>query len=121
MTRGERNNNPLNIRKVKGQRWLGEVDNPEEREFCTFSDMSFGVRAARLILKRYFERGDNTLRKIIGRWAPASENDTQGYIRFVSQRTGIDPDMPMVWNDTESVNRVLSAMARMESGVRIEI
>ena len=45
-------------------------------------------------LKNYGEKhGINTLRKVITRWAPPSENDTEAYIKNVSQKTGINPDV----------------------------
>jgi hypothetical protein len=44
--RGLRNNNPLNIIKNKTVRWLGETNCESERTFCTFSSMTFGLRAA---------------------------------------------------------------------------
>lgn len=82
-SRGWRNNNPLNIRK--GEKWLGLVEKPTDNEFCQFISMSFGYRAAYKILKsyaRYFrQRGkDCTIRNILERWAPPSENDTEAYI-----------------------------------------
>ena len=33
-----------------------------------------------------------TIRGIVSKWAPASENNTEAYIRNVSRLTGIDPD-----------------------------
>lgn len=44
-------------------------------------------------LKAYgTKHGINTIRAAISRWAPPSENDTESYIKFVSQKTGINPD-----------------------------
>ena len=36
-----------------------------------------------------------TIRKIIKRWAPSNENDTEAYIKKVSDLTGIDSDEPL--------------------------
>ena len=36
-----------------------------------------------------------TIRGIISRWAPESENNTRAYIENVSRLTGIDPDEPI--------------------------
>lgn len=36
-----------------------------------------------------------TIRNIIKRWAPSNENDTEAYIKKVSDLTGIDSDEPL--------------------------
>lgn len=82
MTRGERNNNPLNIRK--GSNWKGLVKTPEEKQFCVFSSILYGIRAALVLLRTYkYKYHCVTISQIISRWAPPSENDTQKYIDMV--------------------------------------
>lgn len=82
MTRGQRNNNPLNIRK--GSQWKGLVRTPEEKHFCVFSSMLYGIRAALVLLRTYKYRYHCvTISQIISRWAPPSENDTNKYIDMV--------------------------------------
>ena len=53
-TRGIRNNNPLNIKFVKRNKWTGRV--PEEQKtdplFEEFTDMVYGLRAAIVLLRR---------------------------------------------------------------------
>ena len=107
-SRGIRNNNPLNIRRSK-DKWQGQV-NPSgngningngnnsspmgESEFCQFYSMEYGWRAAFVILCRtyYGKYGLKTIRDIVSRWAPAKENNTEAYIRHVSDYTGISPN-----------------------------
>ena len=36
-----------------------------------------------------------TIRAIVSRWAPSSENNTEAYIANVSRLTGIHPDEPL--------------------------
>ena len=59
--------------------------------------MAMGWRAAFVILTRTYYHNYRlfTIRKIIARWAPASENDTKAYIRKVSELTGFDADEPL--------------------------
>jgi hypothetical protein len=109
-SRGIRNNNPLNIR-LSSDKWQGQVNvngngngkgnSPSptgegrgEAEFCVFSTMEYGWRAAFVILcKTYYGKyGIKTIRDIVSRWAPAKENNTAAYIRHVSDYTGIGPD-----------------------------
>ncbi len=92
MTLGERNNNPLNIRKVAGQHWRGEAlpqRGSGEGAFCCFESMAYGIRAAFCLLRTYRNKYKaNCICDIITRWAPPSENDTPAYIRNVCKLTG---------------------------------
>ena len=107
-SRGIRNNNPLNIRK-SADKWQGQI-NPSgngnvngngnnsspkgDAEFVQFYSMEYGWRAAFVILCRtyYGKYGLKTIRDIVSRWAPAKENNTEAYIRHVSDYTGIAPN-----------------------------
>ena len=96
MTLGERNNNPLNIRKVPGTHWKGEI--PQSTPplggdggglFVRFTTLEHGIRAAYQILDTYRRKYKAVcIEDIISRWAPPSENDTEAYIRSVCTLTG---------------------------------
>ena len=96
MTLGERNNNPLNIRKVPGTHWKGEL--PQSTPplggdggglFVRFTTLEHGIRAAYQILDTYRRKYKAVcIDDIISRWAPPSENDTEAYIRSVCTLTG---------------------------------
>ena len=90
MTRGMRNNNPLNIRRVAGSHWKGEIVSPiEDKEFVQFASVEYGIRAAFCILDTYRRKYQATcVEDIITRWAPPSENDTRKYIETVCRLTG---------------------------------
>jgi hypothetical protein len=117
--RGIRNNNPLNIRK--GDAWLGMVDKPTDPEFVQFVEMVYGVRAAFIILHRYFTiyRID-TVEGIISRWAPPSENNTGSYIRRVCQRTGFSVREKLSFNNESNMIDLVDAMIGVECGCHIE-
>ena len=91
--RGIRNNNPLNIR-LNSDKWQGLRTLQEDREFCQFETMAYGWRAAFVILcKTYYGKYKlKTIRALITRWAPPKENNTEAYIRHVSDYAGIGPD-----------------------------
>ena len=94
--RNIRNNNPLNIRRSK-DKWQGLAAKQSDSSFFKFESMEMGWRAAFIILtKTYYHKYRLfTIRKIIKRWAPSVENDTDAYIKKVSDLTGIDPDEPL--------------------------
>ena len=94
--RNIRNNNPLNIRRSKDQ-WQGLAAEQSDAQFFQFKTMAMGWRAAFVILTRTYYHNYRlfTIRRIISRWAPTSENDTKAYIKKVSNLTGIDADEPL--------------------------
>lgn len=114
--RGIRNNNPLNIRLSK-DKWVGRVALQSDPSFVQFVSMAYGCRAAFIILKRYIRKyGCDTIRKIITRWAPANENNTEAYIKRVSQDMMNDPDDSLSYNDQDRMVRLMMAMSKVENG-----
>ena len=57
----------------------------------------------------------NTIRQIVSRWAPETENATRIYINFVSSHSGIDADKPIQWSDVNSIVRIVRALCVFES------
>ena len=55
MKRGQRNNNPLNIRH-SADRWEGVRKEQTDKSFVQFKSMAYGYRAAWKILQTYYER-----------------------------------------------------------------
>ena len=113
MTRGIRNNNPLNIRRTQTQ-WKGQREEQTDRDFVQFRSMQWGIRAAFCLLRTYAEKyGLRSVEQIVSRWAPPSENNTQDYIAHVCRLTGLDPQQPL---ERCQWSILLQAMARIETG-----
>ncbi len=86
-------------------------------QFVQFETMAYGYRAAFVLLRTYRQKyGCNTIRKIISRWAPANENNTEAYIRHVSQWTGIEADKMLAGQDANAWIQIVAAMSRVENG-----
>ena len=115
MTRGQRNNNPGNIRK-SATAWEGEVLPGADDAFCTFETMGYGYRAMFVLLKNYIGKGYDTIDKIINRWAPSSENNTQAYIANVVARTGIGKDQAIEYSNGEDMKKLVAAISWQENG-----
>ena len=114
--RGIRNNNPLNIERT-GDKWLGMRAEQSDQRFVQFETTAYGYRAAIVILRNYVARyGLKTLRQVLHRWAPPTENNTDGYLSTVSHRAKILPDTPLNMWDVEPVTRLLEAMTYVECG-----
>ena len=109
---GLRNNNPGNLVPT-GENWQGLIGTNEG--FMVFQDISFGIRALGLDLKNEINRGLNTIESLITNYAPPSENDTQGYIDFVSNYTGIGPYQILTAN-ADTLQKLCSAIIIQENG-----
>ena len=115
--RGIRNNNPLNLRV--GNNWIGEVGVSTDLTFEQFTEMKWGVRAAFIVLRNYIVRHKcDTIEKIISRWAPSNENDTELYIKHVSYLSWIGAHEPITWEEGK-IKRLFNAMCFVENGQQI--
>ena len=117
MSRGLRNCNPGNIRRSK-TRYKGERHPSRDSEFKEFESMAYGYRAMFVLLDTYSRRyGLCTIRQMLNRYAPPVENFTEGYIRFVSEKTGIAPDEIINTRAARDMVPVVAAMSQIENGV----
>ena len=113
--RGLRNNNPGNIRL--GEAWNGLVDNPAEKSFCTFVCATYGIRALCKVLLTYQKRYDlDTIGKIIDRYAPVDENDTNAYAKHVADVLNVPVDAPVDLTDAKLMEGVVRAIIQHENG-----
>ena len=113
LPRGLRNNNPGNIRR-NSDVFQGEKTS-SDKEFKQFKSMAYGYRAIFKILSNYYRNYKlDTIRKIIGRWAPENENDTDAYIK--ADYAGIPADDPININDREQMIRIVAGMSKVENG-----
>ena len=79
--------------------------------------MAYGYRAMLKLLTNYARlHGCRTIRTIISRWAPPSENNTEAYIATVSRLTGIAPDRVIDIASRDQMCRLVAAMSQVENG-----
>lgn len=114
LPRGLRNNNPLNIRK--GDKWQGLAPVQSDPDFCIFTSMEWGLRAAFVILFNYLKKRVDTLDKIIKRWAPPSENNTEAYISHVCTIGQLPRHEVIKKTNAPRLCRLVWAMAQVECG-----
>lgn len=118
MTRGYRNNNPLNIEKSKGKPWQGEITPSKDARFAQFLSMAYGYRAAFKLLHNYRLRHNcRELQDFINRWAPPVENATTTYIDVVCKRTGLTPNTYVDTRHELLMRRIVAAMSFVENGI----
>lgn len=104
-SRGIRNNNPGNIEYGKFAKSLGATGS--DGRFAVFQSMEDGVRAAMQLLESYVARGYDTIRKVIARWAPNSENNTAEYIDSVAKKLGISADSKLTGDQLSGVAQAI--------------
>lgn len=96
-TRGEKNNNPGNLRYVKSIHWQGLADPPQDDGgYCVFTTAYYGIRA--LCRDLYIANtvdGLKTVTDLVDRFAPPNENNTAAYILDMSDRMGVEADAPV--------------------------
>ena len=115
LPRGIRNNNPLNIRLNPENRWQGRVSPKlnSDGAFEQFQDPIMGLRAAAVLLIAHHDRKHlDTIRKLVGVWAPPNENDTEAYARCVAKASGFGIDEPLDLHDHACLRPILTAMIR---------
>lgn len=93
--RGIRNRNPGNIDLSPRNNWVGQLGletGAAKPRFARFDTHENGIRAMGKLLLTYQRKyGLNTVKGIIGRWAPSVENDTGAYVRAVEANIGNQP------------------------------
>lgn len=110
--RGYRNNNPGNIKWDGATQWKGMTG--QDGPFIRFDSMAHGYRALGRVLRSYERQGINTVRRVIDRWAPPSENNTTSYINHVSSKLGVHPDAGI--SISQHIVALAQAIARHENG-----
>ena len=113
MSRGLENCNPGNIR-LSRVRYQGEVRPSRDPEFRQFESLAWGYRAIFVLLDTYRRRyGLDTLRGMLSRWAPPSENRTDAYIRAVAGER-------LDTRDRRTMVPVAASISRVENGVKAD-
>lgn len=110
--------NPVNIRYSQSNSWKGQIG--KGRGFVEFDSYESGYRAAYILLKNYIGKHKrNTLSKIAYRFAPPSENDTEGYIADISKHSEVDPHKVLTTDDSEDIARIIAAMTFRETSITV--
>lgn len=114
--RGVRNNNPGNIRYSPANAWLGKVPISQNTDgsFEQFVEWRYGVLALIKLLSKYIVRY-GTIEKMIRVYAPSVENNTEAYIRAVSNETGFPRNQAISVN-RDTLQKLTLAIAKHEIG-----
>lgn len=115
LPRGIRNNNPGNIRFNSANDWDGQAGR-DSAGFAVFDSSKWGLRALAKLLRNYHRSGLTTIAQIIGRYAPANENNTGAYIDSVAYALAESPAGYLDLDDPEIITALMAAIVKHENG-----
>ncbi len=106
-------NNIFNIRATKGGQWLGQVGT--KKGFVEFDTREHAIRAWLVLMRTYRKKYHlRTIRDIVTRFAPPSENNTEAYVNYCAKRVYLSAATPLS-PATNDYARLGCAMAKMET------
>ena len=127
LPRGLRNNNPGNIDFNPRNKWQGQVGIEDgvpsgvKPRFAKFKDMTFGIRAMACLLITYYDRYDCiTVRKVLNRWAPPVENNTNAYVNAVAAKVGVAANQAIDLHEYEILRPLVVAIIEHENGLTLK-
>lgn len=110
------NKNPGNLRAVDGVTWQGQIG-VDAHGFCIFDTAENGLRALCKNLVIYHTRyALSTVRGIVTRWAPPSENNTNAYVTAVANAIGRAPDATLLMTNPATIAALCAAIVNHENG-----
>lgn len=101
------NNNPGNMRPIGASTGFQSFATPEDGANAMAKDLNLKISGLSPAMKGQ----SPTLSNVISTWAPATENDTPSYIKFVSDETGIKPDQVLT---SQHIPALQAAMTKFE-------
>ena len=105
-------NNIFNIRAA-GAKWVGQIGS--NKGFVVFDTQEHAIRAWLVLMRTYRRKhGLTTIRDIVSRFAPPTENKTDNYVRYCCTVTLKGSKEPITNQGTYYV--LGQAMAMMETG-----
>lgn len=114
---GIRRDNPGNIEHIASTRWQGAVEPHDGHRFEAFIGPEWGIRAICRILIAYQDKyGLDTIHKIVSRWAPPSENDTNSYASHVSSIAGVGVNEALDVYNPDTMYGLLRGIIAHENG-----
>ncbi len=109
---GVRNNNPLNIRYSVHNNWQGQTG--QYKGFVVFKSSIFGIRAAARLIGNYMHKNNlRTVKQIVNKWAPPTENKTSNYVKYVSKKMNVSENKLLSSSD---ILELIKAMITFENG-----
>lgn len=115
--RGVRNANPGNLENTQPWQGLAPKEMQTDGRFAVFNGPAWGIRAIAVTLITYQDKHRiRSVRDIINRWAPPTENDSVAYINQVAKAVGVRPDAMLDVHQYHVMKPLVEAIIRHENG-----
>lgn len=116
-SRGIRNNNPGNLDYAPIWEQQGATKEAGRNgRFAVFKTPQEGLRALAVQLKRYANAGENSVYKIIKKYAPEGDNNpTLAYMNSVAKDIGIGVHGNLNFNDPQVMEKMMRAIIKFEN------
>ena len=116
VTRGIRNNNPGNLDYVPMWAKQGATrETGNNGRFAAFATPEEGLRALAVQLKRYANAGEDSVYKIIKKYAPETENNTIAYMNSVARDIGTGIHGRLNFSDPQVMEKMMRAIIKFEN------
>lgn len=112
-TRGVNNNNPGNIRQTTIP-WQGKTPG-NDKSFETFDTAHNGIRALAKNTLTHFNRGADTVKKLVDKHAPPSENPTNAFIDRVANDMNVKPDQKLDMHNKGMLKSYVESVIKQEN------
>ena len=121
MSGGRQNGDPEIIRRSE-RRYKGEGRPPRDPAYKQFESLAWGYRGIFVLLDTCrLGYGLDTIRGMISRWAPPSENHPETCIRAGADAIGIPDGQALDTRDGTTMLRMAAAVARVENGAAADM
>lgn len=105
------NNNPFNLRG--NDKWLGRIES--DNSYIKFESMEYGIRAGLINLQNQTKiHGIKSVKKLIEKYAPSFENNTEKYVYLVTSYLGKDE---IDLTNKEDLINISSVISQVEGNV----
>ena len=98
---------------VSGTHFTTDKDGVKS-EWLSFSDPYYGIVAMAKIIRSY---DGQTIGNMLHRYAPSTENNTEGYLQMIEMFTTLRRNMVIVFKDLDFMALLIYAMVRKENSV----
>ena len=110
-SRGERNNNPGNLKASPWTQSLPGYVGADSGGFAIFDSAANGIDAQVKLLHNYYNKGLTTIKSIVGKYSP--DGNETNYANYLSSQLGVNPSDTI---GSGAIDSLAAAMRSFETG-----
>lgn len=119
-SRAMRNNNPLNIRI--GNVWLGELENPSDKNYEQFCTIEYGLRAAFVLMRRYINHYHRySVPEVVEAWYQEPPYNNADFIDKIYKLSSINDGETLNYFNQDQMCRLMAALSKLIADADIDM